>query len=49
VSAVRQLSDGFANPERVQRTVTSGERFRLFVDNASTALSANHTITIRIE
>ena len=42
-------ADGFVNPERVQRTVSSGDSFRLFVDNNSTTLSVNYTLTIRIE
>jgi hypothetical protein len=42
-------ADGIVNPERITRTVASGEQFRLFVDNVSTTASANYTLSVRVE
>lgn len=41
-------ADGFANPEVITRTVTSGEQFKLWVDSFE-ANARNYTITYTID
>lgn len=41
-------ADGLVNPERVQRTVTANEAFKVWVDNFSNQ-SVNYSLTIRVE
>lgn len=47
--SILAAADGLANPETVVRTVSSGESFKIWVDNLSTTQSANYTLTLNIE
>lgn len=41
-------ADGFVNPEKISRTVSSGESFKIWIDNNSQTQSMTYTLTTTI-